>query len=97
MDEGKNYLLGLDSAPTITAKAGEQGTIFDWSAGKSFQVIVEAVTMSNWYSLLLRVFAIFDNSYGVGNFKGSRLRYRDAENKMESREIIKITPLDEGE
>lgn len=89
----KNYLLNLDSTPTITPLDGSQSTIYDWSGGESFQIINIVTTKSDWHPAA-HVLAIFDNSYGAENLAGSRLRYRDADNTLETREITGITPLD---
>ncbi|QDU08668.1 hypothetical protein [Gimesia aquarii] len=89
----KNYLLNLDSAPTTMPQNGSQSTIYDWSGGESFQVVNVVTTKSDWHPAA-HVLAIFDNSYVAGNLAGSRLRYRDNGNTLETREIVGITPLD---
>ncbi|NEZ65270.1 hypothetical protein D0962_21260 [Leptolyngbyaceae cyanobacterium CCMR0082] len=90
----KNYLLKLDKDPSIRPQEGSQSTIYDWSGGESFQVINVATTKTKEVKTV-HVLAIFNNSYGASNLQGSRLRYRNADNKFESRAIIGITALDE--
>lgn len=93
MRKGKNYLLTLDNAPTITPKDGDQATIFDWSAGNSFQVVTVVSSQSPW-AKSVHVLAILDNAYNSSNFQNSRLRYRDTMGNQESQEIVKVTELD---
>jgi hypothetical protein len=93
MRKGKEYLLTLDSAPTITPRNGDQATIFDWSEHESFQVITILSSGAAWGTAAVNVRAIFDNAYNTTNFQDSRLRYRDANGTSESREIVNITEL----
>ena len=90
----KNYLLSLDKAPSIIPENGSHAVIYDWSEGESFSVINVVTTKSDWHPAA-HVQATCNNSYAATNLAGSRLRYRNVGNKLESREITGITALDE--
>ena len=92
MRSGKEYLLKLDTPPTITPKNGDLAKIYDWSGGESFTVIAIVYAQSSWASSA-HIRATKNNGYGAGNLQDSRLGYRDINDQSESREILGITEL----
>ena len=100
MRNGKQSLLTLDAPQTIIPRDGDQARIFDWAGGPSFQVHLIVSTQADSYeagvwatTVVAHVGAIRDNAYNEGNLQGSKLRYRDANENSESREIIGIKEL----
>jgi hypothetical protein len=92
MTNGKEYLLAVNAIPGITPQAGSMATIFDWGAGGSFTCIVVLYTGST-FTPSFHVRATATNGYGAANFANSKIRYRDANNTLESRDVTNFTPL----
>jgi len=90
MQSGKNYLIGLEAAPTIEPKEGSWATI-NYESGGSTPVSPIVTTKSDW-AKSVHVYALKNGADPTLN--RDRLSYRNDEGEGEFRTIVSFTALD---
>lgn len=88
MKKGKEYLVGLDKAPTITPKEGGWAQIR--YPEKTIPVSPVVTTVSPW-AKSVHIFALQDGPDPTPD--RDELVYRDAEGQGQSRIIVSFTPV----